>query len=334
MNSAAVFKEIDNPSAAWLYWHVCFWHKKPGGVDFRGRHWVFGNYESWEEKTGMSYRQLHRNFAWLRAKGWLETCKGDDKVKFALLVRPSRFPGGVTVSGQTLCPQTVTGSDLKGPNHNTENPSTEIPDIEVPQPPTGASGSIISGGVETFSPVDFPTPQSPPPQKLEAALPHSVHDVQGLVAAHKKVHQPDSGAALAQVWQIGMKEHVPNAMIVVSVKEMGMLKNFAKHCEHGTAEAVLQLTLAEWIGFTKFCEQEAGAYKTPGTPALWFLVKYAQQAVTFYLQKTAKPTTAPASINPNPVYAQLIAVPQEPAQKLGTLEDLLAPLDPDAALKD
>jgi hypothetical protein len=130
-----------------------------------------------------------------------------------------------------------------------------------------------------------------------------------------------------------MKEHVPNAMVVLSAKDKAMLLGFAKHCQPGTCAAILQFTLAEWIGFTKFCEQEAGAYKTPGTPAMWFLVKHAMHAVTFFLQKGSKPAMATAPTTLKPPSVQLIAG-TEPAQAGATLDELMAPVDPAAALKD
>ena len=130
-----------------------------------------------------------------------------------------------------------------------------------------------------------------------------------------------------------MKEHVPNQMVVLIQKDYAHLKQFAKHCEPGTAEAILHFTLSEWIAFTKFCEQEAGAFKTPATPTLQFLVKFAQQAVTFYLQAKKKPAMATPSVNPKPVPAQLIAG-QEPAPKTVSPEQVFAPYDPDADYED
>ena len=337
-DAAATFKEIENPSAVWLYWHICYWWRMKGGVDYRQRHLVYGNYIGWERKTGMSYRQVHRSLVYLREKGWVETCQMPQGSGNVLLVRPTKFPGGLAANGQGGCPNTANPVGLKEPTYITEIP-TEIPDIEpFPQHPPGASEITPETGTEpdTLStpPVDFPTPQSPPPQN-EVEMPHSVHDVQGLVAAQKKVHKPDSTAALGQAWQIGMKEHVPNAMIVVYKKDYAQLKMFAQHCEPGTAEAILHFTLSEWIAFTKFCEQEAGAFKTPATPTLHFLVKFAQQAVTFYLQAQKKPAMATPSLssNPNPVTAQLIAG-QEPAPKTVSLDEVLAPYDPDADYED
>jgi hypothetical protein len=130
-----------------------------------------------------------------------------------------------------------------------------------------------------------------------------------------------------------MKEHLPNQLITVGPKEQGMLKNFAKHCQPGTAEAVLQFTLAEWIAFTKFCEQEVSAFKTPATPTIGFVVKFAQQAVTFYLQAKKKPVMATPSVNPKPAMTQLIAG-QEPAPKTVSLDEVLAPYDPDVDYED
>ena len=334
--SAAIFKEIENPTAVWLYWHVHFWWTKPGGVDYRQRHWVYGNYEGWERKTGMSARQVRRSFQFLRDKGWVETCQMPQGTGNIMLVRPTKVPGGLPAKGQGGSPQKGNPVALKGATYNTEIPS-EIPDIEtLPQHPPGASEITPETGAEpdtlSIPPVTFPTPQSPPPQH-EIAMPHSVHDVQGLVAAQKKVHKPDSGGSLAQAWQIGMKEHLPNQLVPVGPKGVGMLKNFAKHCKPGTAEAILHFTLSEWIAFTKFCEQEASAFKTPGTPTLQFLVKFAQQAVTFYLQAKKKPAMATPSINAKPVQAQLIAG-QEPAPKTVSLDEVLAPYDPDADYED
>ena len=329
--SAAVFKEIENPTAAWLYWHVHYWWAKPGGVDFRNKHWVYGNYEGWERKTGMSARQVRRSFQFLRDRGWIETGQMPQGTGNVMIARPIKVPGGLPAKGQGGSPLEGNPVALKEATYITEIPS-EIPDIEtLPQHPSGASETSTDTG--SSSPVTALFPQSPPSPN-EGSMPHSVHDVQGLVAAQKKVHKPDSGGALTQAWQIGMKEHLPDQLVPLGPKGVGMLKSFAKHCKPGTAEAILSFTLSDWIAFTKFCEQEAGAFKTPGTPTLPFLVKFAQQAVTFYLQAAKKPAMATSSVNPKPVTAQLIAGQVEPAPKTVSLDELLAPIDPDAALKD
>jgi len=53
----------------------------------------------------------------------------------------------------------------------------------------------------------------------------------------------------------------------------------------------------------------------------------------FYLQAKKKPAMATPSINAKPVQAQLIAG-QEPAPKTVSLDEVLAPYDPDADYED
>jgi hypothetical protein len=122
------------------------------------------------------------------------------------------------------------------------------------------------------------------------------HDV------HAKIHKPAHEMSLVILWQQTLAELKGLFVGPFTNKQRGQLKQFAKLCPPGKAELVLEHTLHHWLVFITAAETHAGAYKTPASPEVGFLLQYAGIAINLWHKHVTKPKFVPT--------VQLIAGPK------------------------
>ena len=104
------------------------------------------------------------------------------------------------------------------------------------------------------------------------------------VSKNKAVHNTPSG--MVMVWKKGMAHHYDNPMqhTNLTTKDVAQLKYiYSKWFDIGTCQVdVLDDLLKDWMGFVSFVVKDAGLSTWPNSPNIGFLVKYCNQAMTWY----------------------------------------------------
>lgn len=114
--------------------------------------------------------------------------------------------------------------------------------------------------------------------------PGSVRDVQQRLA--EKLHKPDKVAGLEAAWKKIYGEVHGGFVAAFTAKQRGQLKHFIKACPEGTAAAVLETCLRNWVWFTEAAESAAGIKSSPDKPDVGFLLKHVGTAVNEHLEAT------------------------------------------------
>jgi len=133
----------------------------------------------------------------------------------------------------------------------------------------------------------------------------------GVVTTHK----PDSIAALEAAWRKGVLGFVPP----LTLQARGQLKHFIKACPPGTAEAIVEHVVSDWVGFTSAAKTDAAAFNIPTKPQLGFMLKFAGVAIAMHSKKNE----VKVSPVPKKKIVQLTAIEEAPVSDKATLKEML-----------
>ena len=162
---------------------------------------------------------------------------------------------------------------------------------------------------------------------MQPRQPGSVKDVQQKMT--EKLHQPLKVSGLEAVWKQTLAEVTGGFVVGLTLKQKGQLKNFMQACPEGSAAAVLETVLRDWVMFALEAEADAGVKSSPDAPDVGFLLKHVGTAVNLHLEATKPKGTLggkPASGSSSPpvkLIAQTPATPGTPAspEEPGGIDD-------------
>lgn len=91
-----------------------------------------------------------------------------------------------------------------------------------------------------------------------------------------------------QIWCKSLPRYHDSIKFVkpFSIPEMGRFSGLSKMWG-AKAGDVLHLIIKHWSEYTKYAEIKSGAFKCPTAPTVAFVVKYAEPAMNFFLEKTS-----------------------------------------------
>ena len=162
---------------------------------------------------------------------------------------------------------------------------------------------------------------------VQPRQPGSVKDVQQKMT--KKLHQPNKVSGLEAVWKQTLAEVTGGFVVGLTIKQKGQLKNFMQACPEGSAAAVLETVLRNWVEFALEAEADAGVKSSPDAPDVGFLLKHVGTAVNLHLEATGpkpdlggKPAPVSGVSGSSAPPVKLIAqTPAKPAAEPGSPEE-------------
>jgi len=149
---------------------------------------------------------------------------------------------------------------------------------------------------------------------VQPRQPGSVKDVQQKMT--EKLHQPLKVSGLEAVWKQTLAEVTGGFVVGLTLKQKGQLKNFMQACPEGSAAAVLETVLRDWVMFALEAEADAGVKSSPDAPDVGFLLKHVGTAVNLHLEATkpkGKLGGKPASGSSAPPVKLIAQTPATPA---------------------
>jgi hypothetical protein len=166
---------------------------------------------------------------------------------------------------------------------------------------------------------------------------------------------PERPPALHAVWAKGMTATYPGEWHQLSKAEFAMLKVISERLEGGgfrdRQHRLFDYAIRNWEDVIDVAKDWLGAYPLPSRPSVAFMQKYLRAVVSIWLEGNSleyrdglvqpKPLPIPRPGNQitqvRPFHVHRLAEPTRELQegeRLVTLAEVLAPLDPEAALKD
>ena len=149
---------------------------------------------------------------------------------------------------------------------------------------------------------------------MQPRQPGSVKDVQQKMT--EKLHQPLKVSGLEAVWKQTLAEVTGGFVVGLTLKQKGQLKNFMQACPEGSAAAVLETVLRDWVMFALEAEADAGVKSSPDAPDVGFLLRHVGTAVNLHLEATkpkGKLGGKPASGSSAPPVKLIAQTPATPA---------------------
>jgi hypothetical protein len=294
--------------AALLLMRILFWMPR-ATVRHGGYTFVAKSREEWAVEAGISFDQCKRAMAVLCSLGLVAT----EQHKFG-----GRNITHVRVTGRALAllpaaAERCTSAPL----------STRRYDRERQQ---GEDGVLAhAGGLGTDSSRDSGRKNSAQPQSgLHPAEPGKPCKAEAKFSTEGGVN-PDSIAALEEIWQSGVAESYGGFVPSWTSKERGQMGHFRKVCPPDAAVPVLEACLGDWALFAAMAKSDAGAWNLPSRPTVGFLVKYAGVAVNLWQAKT-KPKVPPTpKLKPQQTSAPSVEKPA-PGEEKVSLEMVMAAL--------
>lgn len=168
------------------------------------------------------------------------------------------------------------------------------------QPLAGVSGVIVEEGSEEDELV------KPKYTSVAEALANAAVVKPG---SGNKLHKPDSVKTLELLWVKTLSDVTGKYAPPLTMKDVGLLKNFAKKCPTPTSvPVIIRYVIGNWISFVKQVEADAGIKITPAEPKLDFLLKHAGVAINMATPPKPKPKA--------PQEAKPVGIKQKPDKQL------------------
>lgn len=253
-----------------LYWHGPDKQGVPRlrVVDKDGGYWLAKSAKEWEDDLLLSRRQVDRCVSTLSRMGVIETKlmrfngSPTTHIRFKFLqgrrevVTADRLLGQVALTnpGIPVCTKTP------NPNGGSVQYTTET---------TAEISPSISSNVGASS-----TDKEQPLAKVQAssaAILAKFQAAKGVAIATDKA----TPQGMYEVWRQAVPRYIEGVSFVppFTLKQMGMLKRLITLWGPQAPQILLRV-IKGWVSYTKYCEQNLGAFKTPLQPALPFLVAY------------------------------------------------------------
>ena len=297
-------------------------------VVFDGQKWVTMTRAQWEGELSCTQKQFRRVLEKLSRGEVPVIVKERHRYKglVTLYLRPSDETYLAMMKGQSEVAQKgQTGMAQKGHSY-IENPSSKpekgtkiATGSAVASPETICLPGKIGYPGEVGNVIAFPNGQGGPDMlkttgaevaaKFTAAKPKPINML-----------KPDKAASLMAVWKASLK--AGQAAPAHTQKVQGQLNYLIKTWPAGQAPAIVAFVLQHWFEMTEAAETHAGAFKSPSSPEIGYLVKFQHIAMNLWLKSKMKPAPSPKPA-PKPKVVQPIAQP-EPAKKFVTMEEILA----------
>jgi hypothetical protein len=302
MQALAMAATGRNANAAILLEAIWFWWGKKGGRTVNGRRWLYGNYDHWQELTGLSYDQIKRAFILLRRLELVVTENFEAKFFTLLHVRPSEKSSQIRTCGK--CEPALGGSAEAPPPQGQISPCNTA--IHTSETTAEQTKHPAVGGLPYSTKKDFLCGVKGTYENMKHT--GSMKDVEGSVKAQNILHKPDKIGGLVKIWCEHMSE-IEGHMIVILPKHRGQLTNFMKACPPLRAETALKTILDNWKAVCAAIQDVAGVETNPYKPSLDYLLKHRDIAISYALSN--KPS--------GPVPQQEVA--PEPALQLTATDD-------------
>lgn len=127
---------------------------------------------------------------------------------------------------------------------------------------------------------------------------------------------------MVELWREVVPKYNEQVKFVATftIKQKAQLGQFATKCgDHHLS--VMRYVLMNWISYSKFVKNQQGLKVIPESPTLGFLLKYAQEAVNFYMAECTTEKVEPMQLAaPKPLPKIHSVVKEKPA----SIEDILA----------
>jgi hypothetical protein len=265
-----------NRTAGAILYRLQYWMAKTKIT--RGPHkWVAMTREQWMQETCCTLDEYKRGLARLKSAGLIETehhlfkgrriafmrlsDKAQECISAPLTAVQNCTTGGCETAPANKEPSVLKVSKGKGDKKVSSEQPLAKGSFTLPMIPEQGDGKVLSadGGGRG---------------KVKSVL-----DVASVVKAKTLLHKPDSVMALEFVWKKTLSSELGYHNVVLTKKQIGMLKHFRGKCPEGEAETILAHVLVNWIDFVKDVEQKAGVKTTPAAPKIEFLLQHAWVAV-------------------------------------------------------
>lgn len=290
--------------AAILLKHISFWSPKSKAM-WSGKKWLARTRAELAGFTGLSPKQVRTALEMLKARGLIEVEQHIFQNRSQTFIRP--LIGSLGKPGPSRGgPNGLSQVGPNGPCSIDTDGSTD--------------GSTENSALSCASSEDhLSKPPSPKSEKKK-----TVAEV--MAEAHKPSPKPVSlTARWLQLIANAMDKFVPP----LTLKQQGQLKQFAKVCPPGKAEAIMALAVEQWTEFSVTAQSVAGLKTSPAQPDPGFLLKHAGSAVNFWQEHAkAKPVVAPVIAVTSP------PKPSPSGKKKPSLEEVLAVFGPAGGGKD
>jgi hypothetical protein len=292
--------------------NILFWHQpgqdgKPRFAvrDFEGIYWLAKSAAEWERETLLTRRQVDRCVLALR----------DLKM---ITSKVMRFNGAPTMHLRFLHLEgrraVVTADDLLklyggGP-------------LAAPFAQNVQSTTYVLNTEETTDSFKVGDQSIAPPGDVAMAKKYGGNSSAEVLKAFQAakagpvVASKATPGGMYEVWRSAMPKYIEGVQFVApfTLKEMGMCKTLVRSWGPDSPQILLFL-IQHWIPFTKHCETDLAAFKTPARPTLPFLAAFAGHARNWYqVQITAPAKTVGAA---KPLKQAVILAP---AKKPGGLK--------------
>lgn len=281
-----------------LYWHGAGKNGEPryGIYDQHGGCWLAKSSKEWEHDTLLSRRQVDRCIQTLEAMKLMESrlmrFKGSPTkhIRFAFLQGRREI---VTID-RLLALATI-GKLGKLPQPKSTDHCTKTPNPIGEKVQSNTDTSAHSGSDECIQ-IDAP---SIGVETMVTKLHNSSAQILAAYQASKSAGIPTEKVTpqgMYEVWRQAVPTYTEGVSYVApfTMKQMGLVKHLIKLWGKDSPKVLLGV-IKGWVAFTKYCEANTTAFKSPLQPSLPYLVTHGQAAVNWYmsegvpkLQSTAK----------------------------------------------
>jgi hypothetical protein len=310
-----------NLPAAILLMRIAFWMPK-ATREFGGHLWIAKSALDWCAETGLSFPKYRRAMALLKGPklGFVVVERhkfGTQTITHVRLTAVGRQAVGMketpgeqgathapgqcsvpttencTMLEAAQCPSNV-GSSMEasqGANTGVQSHASRQADQKKKIPGENSKSEKISEPQSSPGILKNPIPEN---QKsdfenleegntdVQPQHPGSVKDVQQRMT--EKLHQPLKVSGLEAMWKQTLAGVQGGFVPGLTAKQRGQLKHFMQACPEGSAAAVLETVLSDWMSFTIEAEAAAGIKSSPDQPHVGFLLKHVGAAVNLHLE--------------------------------------------------